>query len=156
MYIATKIIDGFSTCFRQYKAESHCRFLHGYALKFEIVFEALTLDQKNWVQDFGFLKQSSFKMDGKPIKEWFNYMFDHTTIVSRYDPEYEHFKELNKMGIIQMRELDNVGCEAFAEFVYVILDLCLSHDAAKENKIPVKIRSVKCIENEKNSASYEK
>jgi len=33
-YKATK---GFSCCFRQFKATSHCRFLHGYSLEINLV-----------------------------------------------------------------------------------------------------------------------
>ena len=30
---STKLFDGYSTCFRQWKAEgTHCKFLHGYAM----------------------------------------------------------------------------------------------------------------------------
>jgi 6-pyruvoyltetrahydropterin/6-carboxytetrahydropterin synthase len=36
---STKIFDGFSTVFRQWKAEdTHCKFLHGYGISFKITF----------------------------------------------------------------------------------------------------------------------
>ncbi len=32
---STKLFDGYSTCFRQWKADNtHCKFLHGYAVSF--------------------------------------------------------------------------------------------------------------------------
>ena len=38
---------GLSCAFRQWKAESHCRLIHGYSLGFRFVFEAETLDHRN-------------------------------------------------------------------------------------------------------------
>ena len=39
-YQSTKLFDGFSCCFRQWKAETtHCRFLHGYGISFRVTFE---------------------------------------------------------------------------------------------------------------------
>lgn len=149
-YQSTKIIDGFSTVFRQWKALSHCNKLHGYSLKFEIVFEAEELDQNNWVVDFGFLKNSKFKFDGLQIGEWFKYMFDHTTIVAQNDPAMYEFKSLDKKGTLSLRTLSRVGCEAFAELVYNVLTVYCN----SEHKGRVKVKSVTCIENEKNSATY--
>ena len=52
-YRSTKVFDGFSTVFRQWKAEgTHCRFLHGYGISFKVTFEG-ELDNRNWVWDFG-------------------------------------------------------------------------------------------------------
>ena len=39
-YKSTKLFDGFSCCFRQWKAEdTHCKFLHGYGISFRVTFE---------------------------------------------------------------------------------------------------------------------
>ena len=62
---------GFSCAFRQHKAQSHCKFLHGYALSFKFIFEADELDARNWVVDFGSLKS---------LKGWLENTFDHKTI----------------------------------------------------------------------------
>ena len=40
---------GLSCAFRQWKATSHCSLIHGYALGFEVTFEASELDKRNWV-----------------------------------------------------------------------------------------------------------
>src|SRR4051812_22439004 len=72
---------GLSCCFRQWRAlHSHCRFLHGYALQVKLTFVAQTLDERNWVVDFGGLKD---------IKERLTELLDHKTIVARDDPEIE-------------------------------------------------------------------
>lgn len=150
MYQSIKIIDGFSTCFRQFAAtHSHCQFLHGYAIKFKLVFESKTLDEKNWVMDFAFLKHSKFLFDNMYLNDWFKFMFDHTTVVSRDDRDIRTFIELQNKGIIQLRLLDKVGCEAFAELVFSVLSLML-----KQEGKDIILRSVECIENEKNSAIY--
>jgi len=151
-YLSTKVIKGFSCCFRQFAAtHSHCSKLHGYAVKFKVTFEANTLDDKNWVVDFGFLKNSTFKFDGLQIGEWFKYMFDHTIIVSREDPMLPLLNQLEKVGIADIRQLDRVGCESFAELVCVVLMLMLGHEN-KDGRVWVK--SVECIETEDNSAIF--
>ena len=44
---STKLFDGFSTCFRQWRAEdTHCKFLHGYAVSFRVWFKG-ELDERN-------------------------------------------------------------------------------------------------------------
>ena len=43
---------GFSCAFRQALADSHCSLVHGYSLGFRFEFEAIELDDKNWVYDF--------------------------------------------------------------------------------------------------------
>ena len=56
MYRSTKTYGnevGLSCCFRQWRADSHCNKLHGYSLGFRFIFEAVTLDERNWVYDFG-------------------------------------------------------------------------------------------------------
>jgi 6-pyruvoyltetrahydropterin/6-carboxytetrahydropterin synthase len=49
---STKLFDGYSACFRQWRADdTHCRFLHGYAVSFRVWFEG-DLDHRHWVFDF--------------------------------------------------------------------------------------------------------
>lgn len=150
MYKSTKITERFSCCYRQPTAESHCKFLHGYDIYFKFTFRATELDERNWVQDFGFISRSEFKFDGKTLKEWFKYMFDHTTLISNSDPYIELFKGMQDEGLIQLRLLDRVGCEALAELVFVVISLALKHD----NGNRVILESVECFEHELNSAIF--
>lgn len=77
---------GLSCCFRQWKAtHSHCSTLHGYSLGFKFVWESETLDSRNWVFDFGGMK---------PIKNWLDYMFDHTVLVAEDDPALDFYKQM--------------------------------------------------------------
>mgnify|MGYP003653978941 CR=1 FL=1 len=52
-YVSTKIIPMGSTAFRQWRADSHCKLIHGYRLQCKLWFTADELDDKNWVFDFG-------------------------------------------------------------------------------------------------------
>lgn len=99
---------GLSACFRQWRAKSHCRFLHGYALQIHLEFEADDLDANNWVVDFGSLK---------PVKKWLEDNFDHKTLVAADDPQLDTFKLLANDGLIDLNVVEATGCEAFARMV---------------------------------------
>ena len=98
-----------STAFRQWKAQSHCKYIHGYDLEFEAIFETNRLDERHWVVDFGSLKS---------FKGWLERMFDHTTLVAEDDPELDLFKLMNERGIIQLRVVPATGCEATARLCF--------------------------------------
>jgi 6-pyruvoyltetrahydropterin/6-carboxytetrahydropterin synthase len=100
---------GLSACFRQWRAHSHCRFLHGYALKVKFTFAADALDERNWVVDFGGLKN---------LKGWLEDTFDHKTLIAEDDPMLGTFKQLDDQGLIQLRIVPACGCEKFAEMIY--------------------------------------
>ena len=147
---STKIFDGYSTCFRQWKAEdTHCRFLHGYAVSFKVWFEG-DLDKRNWVFDFGGMKRAKHKIHGMAPKDFFTHLLDHTTIIAEDDPHLEEFKQLDTDGIIQLRVLPATGCERFAEFLYTTINGFLK----KETDGRVKAIKVEVYEHERNSASY--
>ena len=147
---STKLFDGFSTVFRQWKAEgTHCKFLHGYGVSFRVWFEG-ELDERNWVWDFGGMKRAKNTIDGKNPKEWMDYMLDHTTIVTEDDPELEGFKAMERFGVIQLRILPAVGAERFAEYFYNKLNDFVQI----ETEGRVKVIQVEFRENEKNTAFY--
>lgn len=148
---STKVFDGFSTVFRQWRAEgTHCKFLHGYGVSFQVSFEG-ELDERNWVWDFGGMKRAKGKIDGMNPKEWMDYMFDHTTIVATDDPGIGGFRTMNELGIIQLRELPAVGAEQFAKFVFDKLNTFVQ----EETNGRVKVTKVEFKEHHKNSAIYE-
>jgi 6-pyruvoyltetrahydropterin/6-carboxytetrahydropterin synthase len=148
---STKLFDGFSTVFRQWKAEgTHCRFLHGYGVSFRVWFEG-ELDERNWVWDFGGMKRANSTIDGKNPKEWMDYMFDHTTIVATDDPGIGGFRTMNELGIIQLRELEAVGAEQFAKYIYEKLNKFVQ----EETNGRVSVVRVEFMEHNKNTAIYE-
>ena len=149
-YQSTKLFDGFSCCFRQWKAETtHCRFLHGYGVSFRVTFEG-DLDERNWVWDFGGMKRAKTLIDGMQPKAWMDYMFDHTVIVAKDDPKLSGFQNMEIMDVIQLRTVEATGAEKFAEFIFHKLN-----DFVKtETNDRVKIVQVEFMEHGKNTAIY--
>ena len=147
---STKVFDGFSCVFRQWKAEgTHCRFLHGYGVSFKVWFEG-ELDEKNWVWDFGGMKRAKGTIDNMNPKAWMDYMFDHTTLIAEDDPYLEGWKAMDQHGLIQLRVIPHVGAERFAEFIFNKLN-----DFIKiETDGRVRITKVEFMENNKNRATY--
>ena len=147
---SSKVYDGFSTVFRQWRAENtHCRFVHGYGISFKIYFEG-EIDEKNWVFDFGGLKRAKTLIDGKSPKEYFEYMFDHTLIVAEDDPELEAFKQMDRAGVAQVRVIPATGAEKFAEFIFNKVNPFV----LKETDGRVRVTKVKFMEHGKNAAYY--
>jgi 6-pyruvoyltetrahydropterin/6-carboxytetrahydropterin synthase len=150
MFQSTKLYDGFSCVFRQWRAEgTHCQRLHGYGVSFRVWFEG-ELDERNWVWDFGGMKRAKGTIEGMSPKEWMDYMFDHTVIVAADDPELEYFLIMHNKGLAQVRILPATGAEKFAEFIYNKLNPFI----LEETKNRVKITKVEFLEHSKNTAIY--
>jgi 6-pyruvoyltetrahydropterin/6-carboxytetrahydropterin synthase len=145
MYRSTKTYGpevGLSACFRQWRADSHCSYLHGYALSFSFVFEADELDKRGWVVDFGALKE---------LKDKLVQTFDHKLVVAADDPELSMFKALAKMNVADVLVLpDGVGCEKFAKLAYDYAAGVVSATYGKR----VRVISCECREHGANSAIY--
>jgi len=149
-YQSSKVFDGFSTVFRQWRAENtHCRFLHGYGISFKVYFEG-ELDHRNWVWDFGGMKRAKTQIDGMSPKVWMDYMFDHTVVMAEDDPELETFQDMDSRGIIQLRVIPAVGAESFASYLFKKLDDFVQ----EETNGRVKIIKIKFMEHGKNAAYY--
>jgi 6-pyruvoyltetrahydropterin/6-carboxytetrahydropterin synthase len=147
---STKVFDGYSTVFRQWRAEgTHCRFLHGYGISFKIVFEG-DLDERNWVWDFGGMKRAKGTIDGMSPKEWMDFMFDHTYIIALDDPFIYKALEMHNEGIVQLRTVPATGAEQFAKFIYDKV----SEFILEETNNRVRVVSVEFKEHAKNSAIY--
>ena len=147
---SSKVFDGFSTVFRQWKAEdTHCRFLHGYGISFKVYFEG-ELDHRNWVWDFGGMKRAKNKIDDKSPKEWMDYMFDHTVVIAEDDPGIKGFETMDKLGVIQLRIIPATGAEKFAEYIYGNINEFVK--AETDNR--VRVTKVKFMEHGKNAAYY--
>ena len=147
---STKVFDGFSCVFRQWKAEgTHCKYLHGYGVSFKVWFEG-ELDERNWVWDFGGMKRAKSTIDGMNPKAWMDYMFDHTFIVAEDDPFLESFQRMEDAGVAQVRVVPATGAERFAEYVYQKLNTFVQ----EETEGRVKVVKVEFMEHGKNSAIY--
>ena len=147
---SSKVFDGFSTVFRQWKAkETHCRFVHGYGISFKIYFEG-ELDDRNWVWDFGGMKRAKTRIDGLQPKAWMDYMFDHTMVIAEDDPELEAFKQMDKAGVAQVRIIPATGAEKFAEYIYSNINEFVK----TETNNRVRVTKVKFMEHGKNAVYY--
>jgi len=147
---SSKVFDGFSTVFRQWKAETtHCRFVHGYGISFKVYFEG-DLDERNWVWDFGGMKRAKTQIDGMSPKAWMDYMFDHTLIVADDDPFKNAFIEMGEAGAAQVRVIPATGAEKFAEYIYTKLNSFVQ----EETEGRVRVTKVKFMEHGKNAAYY--
>jgi 6-pyruvoyltetrahydropterin/6-carboxytetrahydropterin synthase len=138
---STKRFSGFPCTHRQWRADSHCRYVHGYSREFYFEFEARELTKEGWVVDFGGLKE---------IKNWLNDVFDHTFLVAKDDPALPDFEKLHKEGVLQLRVLPNPGMEGTALYVYEEASKILKKlygDRAWISMVEVR-------ENENNSAQY--
>ena len=142
-YISTKIIPMGSTAFRQWRADSHCKLIHGYRLQCKLWFTAEELDDKNWIYDFGGCKE---------IKNILEKQYDHTTVVAADDPELDTFKLMSEKGMIDLRIAEKgVGIERTAEWVYENANKFVTEQTNNR----VRIIKVEVWEHEGNSAIYE-
>lgn len=138
---------GLSACFRQWRAhDSHCSKLHGYALAFTFTFETedTGLDERNWVVDFGGLKN---------LKGLLEDTFDHKLLVADDDPQLNRFLDLQAHGIADVVVVPATGCERFAELVFEVTDIWLK-DAGFSPRCW--LVSVECAEHGSNSAIYQR
>lgn len=137
---------GLSSCFRQWRAKSHCAQIHGYALQVELTFLATELDSNNWVIDFGALK---------PVKRYLESTFDHRLLVANDDPEKDTLCGLAGLGLADVLVVDAVGCEAFAQLVYATVDRMLNSGELGEEAVGrVTLMEVTVREHAGNAATY--
>lgn len=134
---------GLSAAFRQWRADSHCRFIHGYALAVRIEFEAEELDERNWVVDFGGMKTLRARLED---------LFDHKLLVAADDPELPLLQTLEERGLASLVVLPAVGCEKFAEYVFALVDRWLRQQQGYDRR--VRVHSVEVREHGANSAIY--
>ena len=140
---STKVIDLGSCAFRQPRATSHCKFIHGYRLKSKFWFEAEELDGNNWVVDFGGLK---------PLKKRLENQFDHTLCLDVNDPMLMHFESLSDVGAADVRIMNGVGIEMTAKWCYDAANEFLEKEYDNINK--AHCVKVEVWEHEGNSATY--
>ena len=135
--------QGLSCVFRQWRASSHCRYLHGYAISVELTFEATSLDSRNWVIDFGSLK---------PVKEMLSKMYDHTLLRATDDPMWDDLFRLglHSLGVADVRAVQATGCEAIAAEIHAWVANWL---ALQDNVNDVRIVKVTVKEHPGNAAT---
>lgn len=140
-YTSTKRFTGYPCTHRQWKADSHCRFVHGYSREFYFEFACEELSPEFWVMDFGGLKE---------VRKWLEEMFDHTFLIAEDDPYLEQFRQMDADGVIQLRVMPNPGMEGTAKYVFDKVNQMVK----EQTKGRVWVTKVEVRENEKNSAFY--
>jgi 6-pyruvoyltetrahydropterin/6-carboxytetrahydropterin synthase len=109
-YTSTKeFVDAFPCAYRQWKADSHCNQIHGYAFSMKFYFGTNNLDVRNWVADYGGLKE---------LKDVLQSQFDHTTLVAEDDPALSWYKDGQERGVMHLTILPKLGCEGLADMLY--------------------------------------
>lgn len=147
-FVSTKTYTaerGFAVAYRQWKAESHCNKIHGYALGFHFEFECdeADLDARSWVVDFGSLKS---------FKDFLEDHFDHTCLVAQDDPYFKKFEHLHEIKLIKMVVVERTGCEGLAKFLSDYMNEIWLVDNGYADRIVC--RKVEVRETPSNSASY--
>jgi len=140
---STKVIELGSCAFRQWRAtDTRCSLCHGYKLTAKFWFGASTLDERNWVVNFGGLKELKAKL---------NNQFDHTLTIAADDPLLPLFQQLHDAGGCDLRVMDKgVGIERVAEYCFEVAD---AHVREMTNN-RCWVEQVEVFEHELNSAMY--
>lgn len=126
-YISTKTYNQIGpVAYRQWKADSHCNLIHGYALSFHFEFECDTLDARNWCMDFGGLK---------PLRGLLEDWFDHTLLVAQDDPMREHLLNLGKLKLAKITEVEKTGCEGIAAFLYEYINTIFLTNYGEKDRV---------------------
>jgi 6-pyruvoyltetrahydropterin/6-carboxytetrahydropterin synthase len=126
-YISTKTYNQLGpVAYRQWRADSHCNLIHGYALSFHFEFECDTLDARNWCMDFGGLK---------PLKGLLEDWFDHTLLVAQDDPMREHLLNLGKLKLAKITEVEKTGCEGIAAFLYEYINTIFLPNYGEKDRV---------------------
>jgi len=141
MYRSTKSFFYLPCAHRQWRDDGDCQLVHGYDRSVHFTFESDGLDDKCWVMDFGGLKH---------IKAWLEDKFDHTLLINEDDPEMAFFEEMDRKGLCRLRVLPNIGMEGSAKYIFDYVDPWVQEQTDGR----VRVFSVECRENEKNSAIY--
>jgi len=143
-YISTKTYKHLGpVAYRQWRADSHCNLIHGYALSFHFEFEADTLDARNWVMDFGGLR---------PLKQNLEDWFDHTLLVADDDPQREELIALGKSGLAKITEVEKTGCEGLATWLYEYINTIFLPNYGKEEAARIWCSKVEIRETDSNMA----
>jgi 6-pyruvoyltetrahydropterin/6-carboxytetrahydropterin synthase len=143
-FSSTKFIELGSCAFRQWRADhSHCSYIHGYQLKAKFWFAGSSLDEKNWICDFGGLKDLKAKL---------HHVFDHTLCIAADDPCLDIFKELESKSAVQLRIFEKgVGIERAAELCFNIAASLITEKYGDR----CWVEKVEVFEHEDNSAIYQ-
>ena len=141
---STKRFGPITTGHRQWRDKGHCSYVHGYGRYVRLTFEAIELDERGWVMDFG---------DLKDVKSWIESEWDHRTLIAADDPAIPELKTLEEVGGINLNILPEgylPGIEESCRYLYDKLNPVIQ----RKTNNRVEITRVEIWETEKNQAEY--
>ena len=114
-FISTKVFDGFSCVFRQWKAEgTHCRFLHGYGVSFKVWFKGeevvISSARNELIEELKFIAN---ELSDELYVEAIN-------LDDVYKDKFEKNNSFHEAGII--KAIENV--KAIKTFTNIDLEVC--------------------------------
>lgn len=137
MYTIEKTFPEYPAAHRQPFHDGHCALIHGHNWTFKVGLRSETLDGNGFVYDFGHFKW---------LKEWLNYMFDHTLLLQANDPELTTIE--TRIGEFSaIRIVNSVSAEGLAELVY-------NYIRYEKPELAHMLAYVTVEEDSKNSATY--
>jgi 6-pyruvoyltetrahydropterin/6-carboxytetrahydropterin synthase len=155
MHTLTKKYRDLPAAHRQPKHQGHCRFIHGHNWGFDITFTCDTLNECDFVIDCGGLQC---------IKQFLQDTFDHTLLLNKDDDDILKNDDFIMWlrSITKMVLVPSCGMEGLAEYVFKGVasmigdsqDMLYDRDPRTGAKRGLKVVSVTCWEDTKNSATY--
>lgn len=147
----------YPVCHRQPKADSHCKFLHGYGRYAVVEVGAEDLDDCNWVLDFG----------GKVVKnfrEWLDDRWEHKVLIGNQDPQLKMWQQCAEKGMIDLVIVAErfVGMEGQAQWLFAAFQE-LIHESIERGRQggkfelddrDIMVESVEVFETQFNSAKF--
>ena len=143
-YKSSKRFGPITTGHRQWRDKGHCSYVHGYGRYVRLTFEAIELDERGWVMDFGGLKD---------VKSWIESEWDHRTLIAADDPVIPELKTLEEVGGINLNILPEgylPGIEESCRYLYDKLNPVIQ----RKTNNRVEITRVEIWEHENNQAEY--
>lgn len=160
-FTCTKTFDCVSTAHRNWRAKDNpnrdskkCSYIHGYTKSFSIVFECESLDEFQWVYDYG-TTSTGEERTMTSIKKFIQETLDHGVTTDDQDPMlaklYEmHELELIKLIVIPVKDGQSGSVEGLCRFMYNKFDPQLR----SETNNRVWIESITISEHHKNSSTF--
>ncbi len=150
-YSVSKSYRDFPAAHRQPNHHGHCRLIHGHNWGFDIHFSCGQLDENGFVVDVGMLGV---------VKAFLQEDFDHTLLLNESDPALKSLQMTlgdNAGGEILFAKIvvvPNCGMEGLAKYVAEEVTGLIASGAFPGFLRLLKVTSVTCWEDSKNSATY--
>lgn len=160
-FTCTKTFDCVSTAHRNWRAKDNpnrdskkCSYIHGYTKSFSIVFGCESLDEFQWVYDYG-TTSTGKERTMTSIKKFIQETLDHGVTTDDQDPMLAklfemHELELIKLVVIPVKDGQSGSVEGLCRFMYNTFDPQLR----RETNNRVWIESITISEHHKNSSTY--